>query len=357
MSVRQWLADAAAIVLISCWICFANNAVQAQVHIRELDKPKPPAIVAKPKPKMVTDTAKKATMALDREIELGDVDVTVGELDQFLEDQLDSVGVFIDQRGLQVASVDANQQVQASVSTMPLRAALRKMLRPLALKVVVEDEGLVITADYGELVRRGIATDRCTQGGNEADDAILGKMSQSVSISANEEPLSDFLARLSKKVEIPILVDRRALEEIGLSADEPVSFQLEDVSLRSGLRLILRDLDLTYMIRDEVLQITTVEAAEQNLVNRIYFMEGFGDAGDAGNSMSKVIVASIIPDTWEQLGGPSVIIPMISDERPAIIVSTTSDVHDQIKSLLDSLRKAGSTAGPKVDVPRAGQLR
>jgi hypothetical protein len=60
------------------------------------------------------------------------------------------------------------------------------------------------------------------------------------------------------------------LEEIGLSADQPVSITLKNVTLRSFLRLMLRELDLTYMIKDEVMQITTIEAAEQNLVNKVY---------------------------------------------------------------------------------------
>ena len=40
--------------------------------------------------------------------------------------------------------------------------------------------------------------------------------------------------------------------------------------LRSLLRLILSQLDLTYVVRDQVLKITTPEEAENELINRVY---------------------------------------------------------------------------------------
>ena len=52
--------------------------------------------------------------------------------------------------------------------------------------------------------------------------------------------------------------------------EAPVSLSLRNVTLRSFLRLLLRELDLTYIVRDEVLQVTTKEAAEANLVLQTY---------------------------------------------------------------------------------------
>jgi hypothetical protein len=341
-----------------CWICVAACSAQAQIDIRELGKAKSPTVVAHPKPAFVaakpqTDTAKEASMALDDECEFGEVDVAVGELDQYLQEQVPGVAVFVDPSGLQVTSVEATQRIQIKIPSMPLRAALRKMLHPLGLKVSVADEGLVITADYAELAQRGIATDRWANGESDADDAIMQKLGQSTSIAVVEIPLMNVIAGLSEKTGIPMLIDIRALEEIGLSAEEPVSLQLQNVSLRSALRLLLRELDLTYMVRDEVLQITTIEAAEMNLTNRIYFLEGLGGRPeDAADSVRNLIMATVVPDTWDLLGGPSSITPFAVSSRPAIVVSTTTDIHDQIKALLHSLRKAGSTDGPKVDAPK-----
>lgn len=354
-------AGSLVLVAIVCWICIATSSAQAQVDIRDLGKAKSPALVAKPRTSFVvrpqTETAKEASQLLDEEVELGEVDVAMIELDRYLQEQVDGAGVFIDLRGLQAASVDPATRIQATVPPMPLRAALRRMLRPLALKVAVEDEGLVITADYAELARRGIATDRWSAGASDREAAIAEMLDQMVSFSFVEEPLHTAVRQISEAHDIPIVVDARALEEIGLSFEEPVSLTLQNVSLRSFLRLMLRSLDLTYLIKDEVMQITTIEAAEQNLINRIYFLEGLGGPGDEADSVRKLVMATVVPDTWDDLGGPSGITPFAVDDRPAIVVSTTSDVHDQIQDLLRSLRKAGSTIGPKVDGPPKGRRR
>ncbi len=74
--------------------------------------------------------------------------------------------------------------------------------------------------------------------------------------------------------EISIIVDRRAIEDdpLGLATDPPITMDqpLTDVTLRSALRLILNEVDLTYMVRDEVLLITTPDVAEFHLVTRVY---------------------------------------------------------------------------------------
>ena len=63
-------------------------------------------------------------------------------------------------------------------------------------------------------------------------------------------------------------MDGRALEDIGLSEEEPITLDLNQISLGSFLRLLLRDLDLTYMVQDEVLLITSQEAEVQDLIVR-----------------------------------------------------------------------------------------
>lgn len=349
-----------AITFAFCSASAVSAFGQGATDIRQLSQPKQVRVgntTSSLSKRHLTETAKEAERRLDESIQLEDVDVSVGDLEEFLQSKISDTAVFLDARGLQAASVKPETKIQMTLRPMPLRAALRKMLRPLGLGVVVDDEGLVITADFEELARRGVATDQWSHGSSDTDDAIIRKLDQTVSIKAAEIPLSEAIAGLAEKTEIQMLIDRRSLEEIGLSSEEPVSLQLQGISLRAALRLMLRELDLTYQVKDEVLQITTIEAAEQNLISRIYFLEGLGHRDDGPDSVGKLIMATVVPDTWETLGGPSVIMPLSVERRPSIIVSTTTDVHDQIKALLESLRKAGSKAGPNVDVPSPQQRR
>jgi len=53
-------------------------------------------------------------------------------------------------------------------------------------------------------------------------------------------------------------------------------------------------------------------------------------------SLIDLIQTTVVPDTWEALGGPSTMAPY--PQNLSLVISTTSDVHDQISDLLDSLR-------------------
>ena len=85
-----------------------------------------------------------------------------------------------------------------------------------------------------------------------------------------DTPLADVITALQDDYGIPIQLDNAALEEIGVGTDEPVTVNLHNVSLRSALRLMLKNLQLTYIIRDEVLMITSPQEAEANLVVKVY---------------------------------------------------------------------------------------
>ncbi len=89
-------------------------------------------------------------------------------------------------------------------------------------------------------------------------------------LSFIDTPLEEVVSLLQSDYDIPVKLDTTALDEIGLGPDEPVNVELHNVSLRSALRLMLKDLQLTYIIQDEVLMITTPEAAEAELVVKVY---------------------------------------------------------------------------------------
>ncbi len=85
-----------------------------------------------------------------------------------------------------------------------------------------------------------------------------------------EQPLNDAIATLRDDYGIEIQIDKQALEAVGVRPDEPVSINLHNVSLRSALRLMLKNLQLTYIIQDEVLMITTPDEAEKTLTVKVY---------------------------------------------------------------------------------------
>jgi hypothetical protein len=89
-----------------------------------------------------------------------------------------------------------------------------------------------------------------------------------------ETPLGDVVQSLSGEYGIPIQLDKSALNEVGVGPDQQVSMNIHNISLRSAMRLMLHGLQLTYLIRDEVLIITTPDAAEKDLTVCAYNVSG-----------------------------------------------------------------------------------
>jgi hypothetical protein len=85
-----------------------------------------------------------------------------------------------------------------------------------------------------------------------------------------ETPLRDVIAQIEDAQGIPVEIDSKAFEDAGLDLETPVTKSVSGISLRSALRLLLGDLDLTYLIKDEVLLITTKDKAAENLVVKVY---------------------------------------------------------------------------------------
>ncbi|MBT6849273.1 MAG: VWA domain-containing protein, partial [Planctomycetaceae bacterium] len=99
-------------------------------------------------------------------------------------------------------------------------------------------------------------------GNNPAEQKIIDELDNETRMTFFDTPLKDVIDQIKGQHNIPIIIDERALTEVGLDSNTVVNIDLKGISLRSGLKLMLNSLELTYVINDEVLKITTPEAAE-----------------------------------------------------------------------------------------------
>jgi hypothetical protein len=188
---------------------------------------------------------------------------------------------------------------------------------------------------------------------DELVERLEKALTTEVSVQFLETPLNKAMSVLSENVDFPILINKTALEGNGLSYDSLVDISATNLPLRSALNFMLRSLELTYTIHDGHVVITTCEDAESALLSRLYFLEGTGlPRGDYSSPMT-LIQQSIDPDSWEALGGVGTMAP-ISDgihSRPALLISTTLTVHEQIASLMQSLRETHFGPDPISNTP------
>jgi hypothetical protein len=151
-----------------------------------------------------------------------------------------------------------------------------------------------------------------------------------------ETPLSDIALELSETYNVPILFDVRALEAVATSPDVEVSLTIANVPLRSALRLMLNQIEnLTYVVRDDVLMITTEEVADSTMETHVYDVSDMVESVTDLPELKAAIVATVEPDTWQETGkGPGTISTL---KRSMLVVHQTQSVHEEIEKFLGQL--------------------
>jgi hypothetical protein len=200
---------------------------------------------------------------------------------------------------------------------------------------------------------------------SSAESKIEAALRDHTQVEFIETPLQDVIDFLKDLHSIEIQIDTRALEDVGIGSDSPITMNLKGVSLRSALRLMLRQLDLTYVICDEVLLIIPV-ALPESTTTRVYSVAELLNSGETADELAKVLLVALArPDNpravasaakeQKKKGPPKLrIVPY----RQAIIVVGNSDMHQELRRLLHelSLGLQGRTS-PRVVPERASTDR
>jgi Flp pilus assembly secretin CpaC len=103
------------------------------------------------------------------------------------------------------------------------------------------------------------------------DREIYRKLDDPVrSLDYKDTPLRQILDDLRSSSAMNIISDEPALNEAGINIDRPMTIKLDNVALKSALNLILHQVNLTYMVKDEVLLVTTEAHAHDKQVTKTY---------------------------------------------------------------------------------------
>jgi len=185
---------------------------------------------------------------------------------------------------------------------------------------------------------------------SENEERIYAALASPTVFQFVETPLRDVVEQLKRMHGIEIRLDQRALDDVGVPTDLPITQRLRGISLRSALKLMLDELDLTSVVENEVLLITTPEEAENKLLTVAYpisdlvrFRDKEGQEWSDFDSLIDTIVTTVGPDTWDEVGGPGSIAPMQYGNTEAIVLSQTQEVHEQVTALLERLRALAAT--------------
>jgi general secretion pathway protein D len=105
----------------------------------------------------------------------------------------------------------------------------------------------------------------------EREIEIDKKLRTPVSLQFTNAPLSEVMGYLAKVAAVNLHLDPKGLAEEGVTTDTPVTINLtSDIMLKSALNLILEPLHLSYVIKDDVLKVTSEQMRDNQLVTRTY---------------------------------------------------------------------------------------
>ncbi|WP_254513159.1 hypothetical protein [Anatilimnocola floriformis] len=206
--------------------------------------------------------------------------------------------------------------------------------------------GAVLIAPLFSEVSLSAYTDREAEAGERIEEALQ----QKVSFQFVDVPLKDAIRHFADKTNITVVLTKK-IEDAGVQPDQPVNFEVKDVSANACLKLMLGNLNLTTMTKNEVLKITTIEDAQspENMTTRIYPIADLADvcrapAAEGGGvyynfgPIIEVITSTVEPDSWQDVGGPGAING--HENSRTLVVSQRRDIHQRVAATLTTLRRA-----------------
>jgi hypothetical protein len=158
-------------------------------------------------------------------------------------------------------------RVTCEIRQTPLGEALRSVLAGIYLDYVERKNDLLIVTQ--EKAKR---LNRWPTGSIKAanDVRISEALDQSTEFDFDGEPLADVVRYLAEKHGIDIQLDDRALKDASVGTETPIRRSVAGITLESALDLVLSGVDLTWLIHDEVLLITSTERANRLIETRVY---------------------------------------------------------------------------------------
>jgi hypothetical protein len=201
----------------------------------------------------------------------------------------------------------------------------------------------------------------------EASERIRKALDHSTHMEFIETPLQDAVDYLKDLHQIEIQLDTKSMEEAGVGTDTPMTRTIKGISLGAALRLLLSPVDLTHVVKDGVLQITTVDALDQVMELRVHNVKDLLQTDTSVDELAGILrmaLAVEMPATEHRaarkqrvgiVGGHSLAAVTMSPAQPVplaphaapeiatfgdlIVVRASTPEQEAIAKLLDEMRE------------------
>lgn len=218
------------------------------------------------------------------------------DMQQRLATLIDEYNMLIDQQRFAEAEVLAKraaeigpnepivgqlQQQSKALRRMFNNAEMRSMLEDNTVAAYYDNEKAMIPWDESKLVnfpknwtdiktrRLPFITDAARRSPKELE--IEQKLRMPVSLKFDKVTLSQAFEKLGAMTGVPFYLDQRGLAAEGIDSSTPISIDLNtEISLKSALNILLAEHHLTFVIKDEVLKITSDRMRSEDVYTVTY---------------------------------------------------------------------------------------
>lgn len=245
---------------------------------------------------------------------------------------------------VQLQSQNANADSIAAARDIAYRSAegFRVAMNSAEESAIPVNRDMTFPADWNEKMerRRKLNEPKLTA----EERKLIASLDTLIPRGMKDVPFEEAVQLISTAIDQKVYLDKKSLDDLGLNLGQKVDVP-GGVSGRSALRVMLQSQNLTFLVRDNIIQVVSLERAKEMMVQRAYDVRDLVAMGGTFNGplqwgsildaqqtyenariLVDAIQRSIDPKVWkDSAGGPATIVfhyPTMS-----IIVRAPSEVH------------------------------
>ena len=185
---------------------------------------------------------------------------------------------------------------------------------------------------------------------HDEDAAIFKRLAEPQLVNARDVPFTEPLELLTSRCGIRLWIDTVALTGEGIALEQQVTLRQNGASLDAVLHKLLDPLQLTFVIEEGTLVVTTHSKAEEMLTTRISFTGDIPEARAASDLITAIQEAT--SGKWREQDGEGGVLWNAVPEW--LVIRQTQACHLETAEMLDDLRQAAvapaEAAAPEIEL-------
>lgn len=173
---------------------------------------------------------------------------------------------------------------------------------------------------------------------------IRQRLQETIDVSFDDIALVDAVSQIAKASKIDIRLNLAALRALGIRDRTPVSLALQKTEADTVLKALLQDLQLTWILRDGVLWITSEEEASSYLITAVFDVRDLCTDDNESFALQQAIQSQTCED-WADCGGPGT---MSAPKAGTLVIHNREELLNEVLKLLEAYRVALKGSKPRV---------